>query len=141
MRSRRSANALSATAPSSSAAHSGRSRRSPSTSGTVSMSKHRTGVIAAGSTWRQELQRIDRLAAVTNLEMQPCLAVIGFAEVGDALSATHRLPLLYEDLLVVCISRDVVVVVLDDDQVAVHAQVAAAVDDVAIARRDNRVAL
>src|SRR5262245_66053521 len=114
MRSRRSANASSATSPSSSAAHSGRNRRNPATSGMVSMSKQRTGVIAPSSARRQIFRRIDRLAAVANLEVQLGLPVVRLAEVGDTLAAPHALALLHENLLVVCVGRDEIVVVLDD---------------------------
>src|SRR4030095_2972614 len=114
---------LGATTGSGCIARSGRRRRMPAMSGTVSMSKTRIGVMPLmrqpESASGQVLQRVNRFALPTNFKVQLHSIGIGPPEVGDALAALYRLTLLHENLLVVGISGDEFFVVLDDHEVAV----------------------
>src|SRR5207342_2003970 len=120
--------------PSGRLAQPGRRRRTPATSGTVSMSNTRIGVIGRVhrlSTSRQVAQRIDRLALPADLKMQFHAVRIAATELGDALTALDRLPLLHDDLAIVRIGTDELFAVFDDDEVAVTAKCAADIDDLA----------
>jgi hypothetical protein len=82
---------------------------------------------------RQIPQRVDRLALPANLEVQLDLVGVGVAHLGDLLSLDDLLPLFDQDVAVVRVRRQVSVVVLDDDELAVPAKSAARVDDLSAA--------
>ena len=71
-----------------------------------------------------------------DLEVQLHLVGVGVAHLGDLLAARDLLAFLHEDLAVVRVRRQVRVVVLDDDELAVAAQSGAGVDDLAGRARD-----
>src|SRR5690606_7857844 len=74
---------------------------------------------APTSALRQVVERIHRLAVVADLEMQHVARGPAVAELGDLLSRLHRVALLHEPRAVVPIGAQPVLVVLDDDQLAV----------------------
>src|SRR5262249_61404393 len=75
----------------------------------------------------QELQGIDRLSELPYLEGQLRLGRVGVADLGDLLSPDDVVPLLHEEVAVVCVRGEIGLVVLDDDKLAVAAQARAAV--------------
>src|SRR5574343_1502975 len=116
-------------------------RRQPAMSGMVSMSNTRTGqtmanLLAGG----EEFGRIDRFALAAHLEVQLHAVGVAVAHLGDLFAAAHLLVFLDQQLLVVGVSRQVGVVVLEDDQVAIAAQACAGIHHLAVGRGQHRVA-
>ncbi|MDQ0586733.1 hypothetical protein QFZ47_000842 [Variovorax paradoxus] len=88
---------------------------------------------------RQVARRVDGLALAADFEMQLDAVGVAVAHLGDLLALLHRLVFLHEQRLVMRIGREVGVVVLQDDQVAVAAQTCAGIDDAAVGRREDSV--
>ena len=92
-----------------------------------------------GSTTRQILGRVNRFAVAAHFKVQHHTLCIRVAHVGNTLTFAHGLVFFDQQRLVVCVSGEVGVVVLQDDQIAVAAQARASVNNTAIGRRINRV--
>src|SRR5674476_174762 len=90
---------------------------------------------------RQIFCRIDRFAETAHFKMKLYLAGIGLAHECDFLSARDALPFLHQYLVVMRISTEVGIVVLDDDQLAITAQTAAAIDHLAGRAGHDRLSL
>lgn len=86
---------------------------------------------------------VDRAAAVTQLEMQRDAIAVAAAHLGDRLPLCDRLAFPHEQRAVVRVGRQVIGVVLQDDQIAVAAQAVARIDDRAgggrLHRRTGRI--
>src|SRR5215472_3262308 len=88
----------------------------------------------------QKLARIDRLAAMAQLEMQLRLAdVSGRADPRYDLPSRHFLPALHKQLIAVGVGRDPAVGMLNQNEIAVTAQLVSGIgDDAGIGRLDWR---
>src|SRR5260370_11199947 len=78
----------------------------------------------------EEFARIDRALAAAQLEMELRLAdPAGRADLGDNLAAIDRVALLDEQLVAMGIGRDPAAAVLDQDEIAIAAQLVAGIGD------------
>src|SRR5690606_24602985 len=82
----------------------------------------------------------DRLAVVADLEVQHVAVGAGAPHLRDLLAGLHRLALADQALAVVAVGRQPVLVVLDDDQLAVADQAGAGIHHHAVGRGDHRLA-
>ncbi len=97
-------------------------------------------MLSENLTRRQVTRRIDRLALATHFKVQLDAIGIGAAHLGNLLTLFDRLIFLDQQRLVVGVSRQIGVVVLEDDEVAIAAQTSASVDHTAISRRNHGAA-
>src|SRR5690554_2547372 len=93
----------------------------------------------ARSAPRQVAQRIDRLAVVADLEVQHVALGAGAAHLGDLLAGLHAVALAHQAPAVVAVGREPLLVVLDDDELAVADQARARVHDHAVAGGAHRL--
>src|SRR5450756_688675 len=90
-------------------------------------------------TERQIFRRINRLAETTHFKMKLDFAGIGVAHLGDLLSARDALPFFHQHFIVMRVSTEISLIVLDDDQLAITAQPAAAIYHLAGCAGQNRL--
>ena len=88
---------------------------------------------------RQQADWIDRLTLSADFKMQLGAVGIGTAQLSNFLSGAHALPFLDQHIIVVCIDREKLAGVLYYHHLAVTAQTATDIRNLASGRREHRL--